>query len=167
MTANSKNRAVSATLLLATAAAIWLWLASSFAQAAPNVIFQTLKGESIRLEELRGKPVLVSFWATSCQSCLEEMPHLAQLYSDLHPAGFEIVAVAMSYDPPNRVLELTEALRTPYKISLDIDSSIATAFGEVDLTPSTFLVDPAGQIVLHKLGALDLPALRKQVSSYL
>ncbi len=167
MTSSSRKKAVSGTLLLALVAVVWLWLTPNPARAAPHALFQTLKGESITLEEMRGKPVLISFWATSCTPCLEEMPHLAKLYADLHPAGFDIVAVAMSYDPPNRVLELTEALQTPYKISLDIDSAIANAFGDVALTPTTFLVDPAGQIVLHQLGALDLASLRQQIQSYL
>lgn len=167
MTNKRKDWAISATALFVLAAAVWLWLAPGTARAAPNVTFQTLKGQRIDLNQMRGKPVLVSFWATTCAGCLEEMPHLVELYEELHPDGFEMVGVAMSYDPPSQVLELSEARELPYSISLDLDSAIANAFGEVQLTPTSFLIDPEGNIALHKLGALDLPALRQQIKSYL
>ena len=154
-----------AALLVATTA--WSYLLPAPARAAPNVTFQTLKGQKIALQSLRGRPVLVNFWATTCAICMEEMPHLIELYKELNPAGFEIIGVAMSYDPPNQVLELTEATQLPYDISLDLDSAIATAFDDVQLTPSSFLIDPEGKIVLNKLGALDLAALRHQIQSYL
>ena len=144
-----------------------LYLVPGPVRAAPNVTFQTLKGPKIELQSVRGKPVLVNFWATTCSVCMEEMPHLIELYNELNPDGFEMVGVAMSYDPPNQVLELTEATQLPYNISLDLDSAIAHAFDEVQLTPSSFLIDPEGNIVLYKLGALDLPALRHQILSYL
>lgn len=162
-----KHWAISATVIFMLAAAAWLWLAPSVARAAPNVTFQTLKGQRVELNQMLGKPVLVSFWATTCSICLEEMPHLVELYEEFHPDGFEIVGVAMSYDPPSQVLELSEARELPYPISLDFDSAIANAFGEVQLTPTSFLIDPEGNIALHKLGALDLPALRQQIKSYL
>lgn len=162
-----KDWVISATALFVLAATAWLWLAPSTARAAPNVTFQTLKGQRINLNQMLGKPVLVSFWATTCAGCIEEMPHLVELYEELHSDGFEIVAVAMSYDPPSQVLELSEARELPYSISLDLDSAIADAFGEVQLTPTSFLIDPEGNIALHHLGALDLPALRQKIKSYL
>ncbi|MGB0866652.1 MAG: TlpA disulfide reductase family protein [Granulosicoccaceae bacterium] len=162
-----KNRAALAAVTLLAAVTVWYWIVPSSAQAAPNVTFNTLDGQQIELEQLRGRPVLVNFWATTCPSCMEEMPHLMELYDELHPDGFEMVGVAMAYDPPNQVLELSEAVKLPYNISLDIDYAIADAFGDVRLTPTSFLIDPEGKIVLHKLGMLDMSSLRKQIKTYL
>ena len=61
------------------------------------------------LRSLRGKPVLVSFWASTCPRCLDEIPHLIELYEELAPRGFEIIAIAMAYDPPNRVIAFIQA----------------------------------------------------------
>ncbi|HEU4708980.1 MAG TPA: TlpA disulfide reductase family protein, partial [Methylophilaceae bacterium] len=71
---------------------------------APDVTFVTLEGKNIRMTDLRGKVVLVNFWATDCPGCIAEMPQLVKTYNQYHDKGFEIVAVAMSYDPPNQVL---------------------------------------------------------------
>ncbi|MBI3575462.1 MAG: TlpA family protein disulfide reductase, partial [Gammaproteobacteria bacterium] len=62
--------------------------------------FHLLDGRKLALKELRGQPVLVAFWATNCKPCVEELPDLIKLYNDLHPKGFELIAVAMPYDPP-------------------------------------------------------------------
>src|SRR6185437_15457592 len=67
---------------------------------APAVVFTTLKGEKLPLRSLQGKVVLVNFWAPSCAPCVREMPMLADTYARLHARGFEVVAVAASYDPP-------------------------------------------------------------------
>lgn len=145
----------------------WLWLAPSGARAAPDVTFNTLTGESVNLSELRGKPILVNFWATTCIGCIAEMPHIAELYNTYSPEGFNVVGVAMYYDPPNQVLELTKQRAVPYPISLDVDGQIGKAFGDVSLTPTSFLVDANGKIVFHKIGELDMDALHSKVESLL
>lgn len=134
---------------------------------APSVVFHTLDGDQLALSDMQGATVLINFWATSCHWCVEDIPELIKLYEELHPKGLEMVNVAMSYDPPNRVLELSEAAKLPYDVALDLDDAVADAFGEVRLTPTSFLVDPQGQIVLHTLGALDFPALRAKITTYL
>ena len=145
----------------------WLWLSPSGLKWAPDVTFTTLKGEQLDLAGLRGRPVLVTFWATTCPGCLKEMPHLVELYEELGDAGFELVGVAMSYDPPNRVVELTAERQLPYPIALDIDGALATAFGDVMLTPTSFLINPEGRIVRHRIGELDVAELRQQIEDLL
>lgn len=167
MLKHHKHWLIPAVTALLIAALAWLWLGPGIARAAPDVTFQTLKGQKLELKNMRGKPVLVNFWATTCSICMEEMPQLVELYNELHPSGFEMVGVAMSYDTPDHVVQLTQAVELPYDISWDLDAAIANAFDQVELTPSSFLIDPTGNIVLYKLGALDLPALRKQIKSYL
>lgn len=146
---------------------LWLWNSPSGLKWAPDVTFTTLKGERLDMDGLRGRPVLVTFWATTCPGCLKEMPHLVELYEELGDAGFELIGVAMSYDPPNRVLELTTERQLPYPIALDLDGALAAAFGNVMLTPTSFLIDPDGRIIKHKIGEMDIVELRQQIESLL
>ncbi|SMF94490.1 Thiol-disulfide isomerase or thioredoxin [Methylomagnum ishizawai] len=126
---------------------------------SPEVVFMSLQGERIRLGDLRGHPVLVSFWASDCRACVEEMPALAALHREYAGRGFKLVAVAMRYDVPNHVVELSRAARLPYVVALDPLGEIAAAFGEVELVPNHFLLDPQGRVVLHKLGRVSAEEL--------
>ena len=71
---------------------------------APDVGFVTIKGEKISPDALRGKVYMVNFWATSCTTCVAEMPQMVETYNKFKPQGMEFVAVAMSYDPANYVI---------------------------------------------------------------
>jgi len=145
-------------LLLLLSAIISTALLLSFNKtisSAPDVTLTTITGKKIALKELRGKPVIVTFWATDCPACIKEIPHLIDLYTHYHQQGLEIIAVAMAYDPPNHVITLTEDLQLPYNVALDLNAEIAHAFGDVQLTPSTFLIGPEGLIALQKTGAFD------------
>ena len=73
----------------------------------------------------------------------------------------------MSYDPPNRVVEVTRRQNVPYLISLDIDGSIAKAFNDVQVTPTTFLIAQDGRVIRQKTGAMDMSELRQQIKSLL
>ena len=134
-------------ILLLAGAAAFLWLSPSGFQQAPSVTVTTLEGKQVSLASLQGRPVLVTFWATTCPGCVKEMPHMVDLYRELGPQGLEIVAIAMSYDPPEQVRELVRQKQLPYTIALDTDGSVAKAFGNVKLTPTNFLLDPQGHIV--------------------
>lgn len=134
---------------------------------APPLVGQTLDGRLLTLKQLRGKPVLVTFWATTCPTCIQEMPHLIELYRDLNPKGLEIIGVAMSYDPPEQVRALAQQRHIPYPIVLDSQAQIARAFDNVRVTPTTVLISPEGRIVQYRLGLLDMPKLRETIESML
>lgn len=123
-----------------------------------SVEFTLLDGRHINVQQLRGKPILVSFWATTCASCLQEIPDLIRLYDKHSPQGLEIIAVAMPYDRPDHVLEMARARKLPYPVALDIDARIARAFGNVRVTPHHFLIDTDGSIIKHQIGIIDIPA---------
>ena len=118
----------------------------------PDVTFVNLKGEKISAQSLRGKVVMVNFWATSCTTCVAEMPRMIETYNKYHVQGLEFVAVAMSYDPPNYVLNYTETRQLPFNVALDIDGALAKAFGEVKLTPTTYIIDKHGNILKRYVG---------------
>jgi len=134
---------------------------------APDVTFKTLTGKQIPLKALKGKPVLVTFWATNCPSCLQEIPLLIHLYQKYHPHGLEIIAVTMADNPPNLVVEMAKARQIPYHIALDIRSDLAKAFNDVNLIPHTFLISPDGTIALNQLGLFDIEIIKRRVEHYL
>ena len=107
--------------------------------------------------------MLVTFWATTCSSCVREIPHLIRLYDELAPQGLEIIGIAMDYDPPNRVLAMRKARNMPYPVALDIHADAARAFGNVRLTPTSFLIAPDGRIAYRKIGRMDMARLREDI----
>ena len=141
----------------------WFWQTQTV-RLAPNVNFKTINGETIRLADLKGKPTLVTFWATDCPGCIEEIPHLITLHNELARDGLTIIAAAMHYDPPNHVIAMAKSKQLPYAVALDIDGALAKNFDNVQLTPTTFLIDRAGNIVLQKVGVFDLADMRKRLS---
>jgi peroxiredoxin len=127
---------------------------------APAATFTTLEGKPIALADLHGKVVLVNFWATSCPGCIKEMPGLVETYNQYKDRGFVIVAVAMSYDPPNYVANFAQTRRLPFPVALDVNGEHARAFGDVQLTPTSFIIGKDGRILEQKLGELDFVKLK-------
>lgn len=143
--------------------ALGLYFSLSQEDAAPAVTFTNLQGEKINLGDLKGKVVLVNFWATTCPGCVEEMPNFKQTYDQYHSKGFEMIAVAMRDDPPDQVLNFTKKNKLPFHIALDIDGRLAEAFHDVQLTPTTFLIDHDGHIVQQVIGQMDFTSLTKKL----
>lgn len=131
------------------------------ATPAPNVTFISIAGDKISTESLRGKVVMVNFWATSCVTCVKEMPQMVETYNKYKGQGLEFVAVAMQYDPPNYVLNFSETRRLPFTVAIDSAGDIAKQFGDVSLTPTTFVIDKNGKIIKQYVGEPDFAALHK------
>jgi len=144
-----------------------LWVALTNRAQAPNVTFVTLSGNQIELQKLRGKTVLVNFWATTCPGCIAEMPALIETYHRYQPQGFELIAVAMAYDPPTQVANFVAKNGLPFPIALDLDGKIAEAFNDVKLTPTAFVVDPQGRVVSNIVGEIDFQILHRMLDQQL
>jgi peroxiredoxin len=134
------------------AASVGAYYSVSNAQPAPQLNFKTITGEVIPPEALHGKVVMINFWATSCTTCIHEMPQMVETYKKYHQQGLEFIAVAMSYDPPNYVLNFTETRQLPFKVVLDLTGEIAQAYGNVKLTPTTFVIGRDGKVLKRYVG---------------
>lgn len=141
----------------------WFWLAPAGLQDSPDISMLSIDGKELKLSDYRGKPLLVTFWSTSCPGCIKEIPHLIKLYQELAPQGLEIIGIAMDHDPPNHVMAAREARQIPYPIALDIHADAARAFGNVRLTPTSFLIAPDGRIVYQKVGEMNITQLRMDI----
>jgi peroxiredoxin len=128
-------------------------------QQAPDVTFISIDGQKISSQDLRGKVVMVNFWATSCATCVKEMPQMVETYNKFKSQGLEFVAVAMSYDPPNYVLNYAETRKLPFKVALDSGGDLAKQFGDVAMTPTTFVIGKDGKILKRYLGEPDFASL--------
>jgi peroxiredoxin len=154
---------LAAGLLAATAA--WFILAPS--SQAPDAAFTSIQGEQFTTESLRGKVVLVNFWATDCVTCVHEMPMMVDTYKKYAPKGYEMVAVAMKYDPANYVLNFAQTRQLPFKVALDPMGKIAASFPNVQLTPTSFLIDKQGRIIKRYLGEPDTAEFHAEIEKAL
>lgn len=148
-----KKVVIALTLLVIVGIGGWfLWRP---APTVPDVTFTTIDGKTLHMQDLRGKVVLVKFWATSCVTCVKQMPGTIDTYRSFAPQGYETIAVAMSYDPPNYVANFAESRNLPFPVALDKTGELARAFGDVTLTPIAFLIDKQGRIIKRYLGDYD------------
>ena len=150
-----------ATAAFATIAvlAVAAYFGTMSSNAAPDVVFTSLNGQKVALRALRGKVVMVNFWATSCTFCVHEMPQMAATYNQYKDRGLNFVAVAMSYDPPNSVLNYAQTRQLPFTVALDLQGELAHAFGAIDTTPTTFVIGRDGNIIERFRGEPDFTVL--------
>ncbi|TBO30200.1 TlpA family protein disulfide reductase [Aquabacterium lacunae] len=134
---------------------------------APDVPFTQLDGKVVPMADLQGKVTLVNFWATSCSTCIKEMPELVATHQKFQARGFETLAVAMSYDPPAYVMQFAESRQLPFRVAIDHSGDLAKGFGDVQLTPTTFLLDKQGRIVKRYVGAPDFAAMHQLIDKLL
>ncbi|MDB5892920.1 MAG: redoxin, partial [Rhodoferax sp.] len=95
--------------------------------AAPQATYVLLDGSQKTSADLKGKVTLVNFWATSCVTCVAEMPKVIATYDKYHTQGFDTLAVAMSYDPPAYVVNYAETRKLPFKVAIDNTGAVAKA----------------------------------------
>lgn len=137
------------------------------AQAAPESTFVLLDGSKQTTADLKGKVTLVNFWATSCVTCVAEMPQVISTYNKYQGKGYETVAVAMSYDPPSYVVNFSQTRQLPFKVAIDNTGAVAKAWGDVQLTPTSYLINKRGEIVKQYVGAPDFAALHQLIEKLL
>jgi peroxiredoxin len=139
----------------------------SSAQSAPESTFVLLDGSKKTSADLQGKVTLVNFWATSCVTCVAEMPKMVSTYNKYQARGYDMLAVAMRYDPPSYVVNYAETRQLPFKVAIDNTGALAKAWGDVQLTPTTFLLNKRGQIVKQYVGEPDFAALHQLIEKLL
>lgn len=135
-----------------------LWLILGNPDQAPQASFTTIEGKQIALSDFKGRVVLVNFWATSCPGCITEMPKLAESYKQYQAKGFEVIAVAMAYDPPSHVVNYAKKNGLPFPVAFDTDGTLANAF-DVQVTPTSIVIDQQGKIVQRIIGEVDFTVL--------
>jgi peroxiredoxin len=133
----------------------------------PDMPFTQLDGSQHKLGELKGRVTLINFWATSCSTCVKEMPQMIATHQKFKAQGLETLAVAMEYDPPAYVMQFAQTRALPFRVAMDHSGELAQAFGPVQLTPTTFVVNKKGDIVKRYIGEPDFDALHALLAQLL
>ncbi|WP_416548960.1 TlpA family protein disulfide reductase [Limnohabitans sp. DCL3] len=136
-------------------------------ERAPASSFVLLDGTTLTSQQLQGKVSLVNFWATSCTTCVAEMPELVATHQKFKERGFDTVAVAMSYDPPSYVVNFAQSRQLPFKVAIDNTGAVAREWGDIKLTPTTFLLNKRGVIVKRFVGTPDFVELHQLIDKLL
>jgi peroxiredoxin len=163
----SRRTALLAALAVLGAPATALLAGCGARHPAPDFSYTLLDGRQAHTQALRGKVVLLNFWATSCTTCVEEMPQIASTHQKYEARGFDTLAVAMSYDPPASVADFAESRGLPFGVVIDNTGAIARGFGDLKVTPTTYLIDKHGAIVKRYVGAPDFDALHALIERLL
>jgi peroxiredoxin len=130
---------------------------------APDVTFNGISGDSYSTTDLHGKVVVVNFWATWCPDCVKEMPKLVDTHRKFAGRGYETIAVAVRQDELERVRQFTAKNGLPFKVAFDRQGAIAREFGNVRITPTTFVIDRKGKIVQRYVGEPDWSKLQQLI----
>ena len=136
-----------------------LWVSAA---AAEGFTLKDTQGKTHRLEDYKGKWVLVNFWATWCPPCLEEIPDLIKLSETRK--DLMVIGIAMDYQDPGYVKEFANNLFVTYPIVLG-DSKIAAQIGKIPGLPTTYLYNPNGKMVAQNVGALTREAVERYIDS--
>jgi peroxiredoxin len=132
---------------------------------APDFSLQTLNGETIRLSELVGRPVVISYWATWCIPCQKELPILEQLFREYQPQGLMVVTVnAIEQDTRDEVQAMVGEKSMTLPVLLDQGNQFASTYGAL-FFPTTIFVDASGVIRFIRLGDSSESELRSKVEN--
>jgi len=136
-------------------------------QAPPAFSYTLLNGERQHSSALQGRVVLVNFWATTCAVCVAEMPMLVATHRQFKAQGFSTLAVAMPYDPPALVADFAGRRQLPFGVVIDPTGAVVRAFGDVQGTPSHFMLDRQGRVAAQFQGAVTAAALHPLITGLL
>jgi thiol-disulfide isomerase/thioredoxin len=118
---------------------------------APDFELPTLDGKNFRLSDLRGKAILLNFWATYCGPCKIEMPWFVELQKQYGPQGFQIVGIAMDDASTEDIAKFVKEMGVNYPILIGKES-VGQSYGGVGVLPTTFFLDRDGKVIAREFG---------------
>ena len=118
---------------------------------APDFELAALDGKNLKLSDLRGKAVLLNFWATYCGPCKVEMPWFVELQKEYGPQGFQIIGVAMDDASTEDIAKFAKEMGVNYPILLGKES-VGESYGGVGVLPTTFFLDRDGKLIAREFG---------------
>ncbi|MBC8470491.1 MAG: TlpA family protein disulfide reductase [Planctomycetes bacterium] len=133
---------------------------------APAFALQDLNGKNVSLADLRGKVVVLDFWATWCPPCVKEIPHFVELHEQYKDKGVEIVGISLDQAGVSVVKAFVQKYQIKYPIMMT-DGKIDKAFGGILSIPTTFLIDSAGNITKKYVGYNDKAVFEADIKKLL
>jgi peroxiredoxin len=133
---------------------------------APNFTLQDASGNTVKLSDYKGKVVLLDFWATWCGPCKIEIPWFMEFQRKYKDRGFTVIGVSMDEGGWQVVKPFAEEFKMNYPVVLGSDET-STAFGGVDVLPTTFIIDKQGRIVASHQGLTGKDEMEKAIEDLL
>ena len=127
----------------------------------PAVSLDLINGGTFNTSELSEQPIFVSFWAPDCAVCIEEFPAMKRFYDNYGPQGLHVVAVALFHSPPLEVVKFSRRFGLNFPVALDPLNRAARSFGDVEVTPTSFLYDSDGNLLWSQVGKIDFARLEE------
>ena len=135
-------------------------------QRAPDFTLPSLDGKSVTLSELRGRPVLLNFWATWCAPCRVEMPWLVRLDEAYRAQGLQVIGIAVESGQKDEIAAFVRERGVQYEIVLG-NSATLNEFGGVRFMPQSFFIDREGRITKVTAGITDESDLAEGIKALL
>ena len=135
----------------------------------PDYRARTLQGQEVSMASLRGRALLLNFWATWCEPCRTELPELAKLHRRYAPRGLHVIGISLdTQQTPEQVKAFADRREVPYPILLDAQDRASAQLG-VGVLPATVVVGRDGMVVLSRTGAVleDDPELNSAIEAAL
>ena len=129
-------------------------ISPKISKPAPDFIAKNIKGETVKLSDFKGKVILLNFWATWCGPCKVEMPSLETLHQRFKSKNFSLLAISNDMFGAQIVKPFIKANNLTFPVLLDQQLQASNKFGVVSL-PTTFMIDPEGNIIGELRGAED------------
>ena len=136
-------------------------------QAAPDFNLKTLDGQNLQLSAMKGKVVLLDFWATWCPPCREEIPHFKELYAQYRDKGLMVVGVALDEGGEKDVQPFAQQNQINYPLSATGAQELGQRYGGVRGIPTTFLIDKQGKIAQKYVGYQAKEVFEKEIQTLL
>jgi peroxiredoxin len=124
---------------------------------APDFELKTLAGDTVKLSDLKGKKVMLNFWATWCPPCKAEMPAMEEFHKE---AGEDIVILAVNIDPHLDVKAFVDENKITFPIPLDEEDTVNETYQVLSI-PTTYFIDTKGNIGNKYIGAMNLDAMKQ------
>ncbi|MGC9239827.1 MAG: TlpA family protein disulfide reductase [Acidithiobacillus sp.] len=151
--------------------AAWLWWPQDsggvLRMNMPSLTLSDLSGQELDLDRYRGRVLLVNFWASDCPGCIAELPELIRLQQIYGERGLQVIGIGLPSDSVEGEQAVASYYHIPYPLLFDARGEAARAFGEVQLTPTTFLVNREGKIVYRQVGEARLTSWERRIQPLL
>ena len=135
-------------------------------RVAPDFSLKTLDGKTLTLSDLRGKAVVLNFWATWCPPCKVELPWFVDLQKQYGPQGLQVVGISEDEGSKDKVAQFVKEMGVNYTIAVD-DNSVSEKYGDVEDLPTTFYIDRNGKITQFAMGLVDRDEIEQKMKAAL
>lgn len=141
-------------------------LAGKAEEPAPPFVVKSIEGQTVRLVQLRGRPVILDFWATWCVPCRASLPDLNAMQERFAPRGLVVVGLSVDDGDAQQVRRFAKRMNLRFPVAM-ADERVMDQYGPIRSIPTTFFINRSGQVVRRVVGYVDSETLQEYVQEIL